>query len=83
MCERIVMPDGSVAIVCGHGVRHICDVCDKPVRKNGRGFQAFVFHGKKVDLCDACFDRRAEGDPEWRRFAERAIARSLGIVLVD
>lgn len=81
MCERVALPGGGYAIVCGRDVRHICDVCDKPVRKDGRGYQAFTFHGKKVDLCGGCLDRRAEGDPEWRRFAERAIARNLGIVL--
>jgi len=79
MCERIRMPDGTVMIVCGRGVRHICDVCDKPVRKNGRGFQAFTFRGKKVDLCDACLAERERGDPKWRAFADRAIAHSLGL----
>lgn len=77
-CEHIALPSGGVAIVCGVRNRIICDVCDKPVRK---GAPKFTFHGRKIDLCDACQDNRARGDPEWRRFAENAIAHNLGLAV--
>jgi hypothetical protein len=77
-CEHVALPSGGVAIVCGDGPRSriICDVCDKPVPK---GTPGFIFHGKHVDLCPACQAERAKGDPEWRRFAEQAIAHNLGL----
>lgn len=78
-CVRMTMPDGSAGIVCGDfRDRIICDVCDAPVPK---GAPKFDFRGKKVDLCTSCQDNRARGDPEWRRFAESAMAHNLGIHL--
>lgn len=80
MCEHVALPGGGVAIVCGRnhrGDRIICDVCDGPVPK---GTPQFTFRGKKIDLCPACQVERAKGDPEWRRFAEKAIAHNLNLV---
>lgn len=79
MCEHIALPDGGSAIVCGRNHRSdriICDVCDQPVPK---GTPRFTFRDKKIDLCPACQLKRAEGDPNWRRFAEKAIAHNLGL----
>lgn len=76
-CTRLVMSDGSVGIVCGDfKAQIICDVCDAPVAK---GAPKFSWRDRKIDLCTACQDNRARGDPEWRAFAERAIAHNLGV----
>lgn len=74
------MPDGTTMIVCGRGrSRRICDICDRPAPK--RTPKLLFINGMEIDLCDACMAKREEGDPEWRRFAEKAISRNLGLAV--
>lgn len=77
MCERVPLPGGGYAIICGrrqpHGI--ICDICNAPVRV----FERFRWRGQPIDLCGDCQVGREQGDPEWRALAELRLAENLQV----